>query len=211
MTGSEPGLPVRAGQTPPGTTLLVSTPTEADGLALAARYLGQEAGGGVGFVVVSTDRSPAVMREALADAGVPPARTAVVDARAGATGDGERVIEAGGAGDLTGIGIGVTRALNELSAAGATEPRVLVDSLSTMAAHVDREALFRFCHLLGARVRSVDGRAALTVVPDSHDEVLVHTLRRAADGLLEVETTEREGPARARARVRGVDAGPDGW
>ena len=71
--------------------------------------------------------------------------------------------------DLTGIGVGFSALLEELSA-GTDRVRVVVDSLSTLVRYVTFEAVRGFVNVIGQRLAAVGGIGIHVVEPQAHDE-----------------------------------------
>lgn len=87
-------------------------------------------------------------------------------------------------GDLTDIGIEVSRFLAEWDGDGHRTV-VCFDSLTTLLQYVDLQRAFRFLHVLTGRVRATDGLAHYHLDPTAHDERTTNTLKTLFDGLAE--------------------------
>ena len=141
-------------------------------------------------------------------------RLGVVDATGQPTAESGAygVESAGSPADLTGIGIGVTRAMEALSVPNGRY-RLGFDSLSTLLAYRSAEDVFKFCHVLASRFDELGCCSVLTLDTDAHEDRVVNTTTRAFDGNRRVERGRQSRPRpglRAPApRLRGgprVDA-----
>jgi hypothetical protein len=175
---------------------------------LAYRYVARGLADGEGCVVVTTDRSAADVAERLREAGVAATdRVGVVDATGQAPTADLPVETVGSPADLTGIGIGVSKLLEQLHDAGVDGYRVLLDSLSTLLVYAEFERVYQFVHTLTGRIGDVDGRS-LTLLSSDTDGGALGRLQGLFDGVLEL----REGDDGAEYRVRGGAADGDaGW
>ena len=110
-------------------------------------------------------------------------------------------------GDLTGIGIGITKCLESLHGAGADSGRVALISLSTMLSYTDRETVFKFCHVLSSRLDAAGYMGVFTIDTGAHDEQTLQVIKQAFDGLIEVRETDGS----REARVLGLTDAPTAW
>ncbi|QYZ79726.1 hypothetical protein E2N92_09955 [Methanofollis formosanus] len=112
--------------------------------------------------------------------------------------DSDRVKYVASPVDLTGMGIKFTRILEEIKAeeaAGGTGgvPRVrfCVNSLSSFLIYSKLEAIYRFFHILSARVRRMNGFAVYLLNPTAVDEKTISTLEQLMNGVIEVSADDR--------------------
>ena len=87
-------------------------------------------------------------------------------------------------GNLTDIGIEVSRFLAEWDGDG-NRTVVCFDSLTTLLQYVDLQRVFRFLHVVTGRVRATEGLAHYHLDPTAHDERTINTLKTLFDGLAE--------------------------
>lgn len=202
----------------PGTSLLIAGPSMTGKQNLAMEILADGSRQGEGALVVSTSDSAESIVENYKErvSGVDSLRLGVVDCRAdGSGGRGDRsdtppglsIHHVSSPGDLTGIGIGITKCLESMHAGGATEGRLALISLSTMLTYTDRETVFKFCHVLSSRLDAADYIGVFTIDSGAHDEQTLQVIKQAFDGLIEV----REGEEAREARVLGLADGPTPW
>ena len=203
------------GSVRPGSNILLSGPAMTGRSDLAFSMLAGGSREGEGAIVMTTG-DPA--DDVLADyrnrvENLDESRVAVVDCR-GEGGrdsehmpDGAYVHHVSSPGDLTGIGIGITRGIETLTDSGATGGRFALDSLSTMLTYTDRKTAFQFCHILSSRFDSAGYVGLFTIDSEAHDEQTVQVIKQAFDGMVEIRN---EDGAR-QARVLGLDGQPTDW
>jgi KaiC/GvpD/RAD55 family RecA-like ATPase len=199
----------------PGSNLLISGPAMTGKEDLALSMLADGSGRGQGAIVMSTgDRAETVIenyRERVS--GFDDSLLAVVDAR----GDGDRstdqsqrgsfVHHVSSPGDLTGIGIGITKSLERLANNGAGRGRFALDSLSTMLTYTDKKTVFKFCHVLSSRFDSAGYVGLFTIDSGAHDDQTLQVIKQAFDGMVEI----RELEGTTEARVLGLGDKPSDW
>lgn len=105
-------------------------------------------------------------------------------------------------GDLTGIGMAVSRFLED-----ADRPVVAVDSLTSLLLYSDTRPVFRFLSVLSTQVARADGLGLYLVDEGAHDRQTVRTFAQLFDGQLRL----RGGAGGPEARGKGVDALPAEW
>jgi KaiC/GvpD/RAD55 family RecA-like ATPase len=202
------------GDVRPGTSILISGPAMTGKSALAMNMLKDGIRRGEGAVVVTTN-DPA---ESVVDdfrTTVPEledAQLGVIDARGDSGGDGSQangvyVHHVSSPGDLTGIGIGITKALEGLHNNGREQGRLTLDSLSTMLTYTDKKTVFKLCHILSSRLDAAGYVGFFTIDSGAHDDQTLQVIKQAFDGLVEVRETD-EG---SEARVKGLAGGPTEW
>jgi len=201
----------------PGTSVLIAGPAMTGKADLAERILADGSRNGEGALVVSTgDGARSIVEEYRErTAGVDDVQLGVVDCRAEGSNsrgdesasDGLYVYHVSSPGDLTGIGIGITKALESLHDAGAERGRMALISLSTMLTYTDRETVFKFCHVLSSRLDAAGYIGVFTIDSGAHDEQTLQVIKQAFDGLVEV----RNADSGREARVLGLTDGPTAW
>jgi KaiC/GvpD/RAD55 family RecA-like ATPase len=199
----------------PGSTLLISGPAMTGKEDLALSILADGSAAGEGAIVMSTgDRAETVVEDY--SRRVPEldeSLLAVVDARG--EGDsstdqsqsGSYVHHVSSPGDLTGIGIGITKSLETLADNGADRGRFALDSLSTMLTYTDKKTVFKFCHVLSSRFDSAGYVGLFTIDSGAHDDQTLQVIKQAFDGMIEIR--ERDGTR--EARVMGLTSEPGDW
>ena len=203
------------GSVRPGSNILISGPAMTGRSDLAFSILAGGSREGEGAIVMTTG-DPA--DDVLADyrnrvENLDESRVAVVDCRGEGGRDSEHM--PGGAyihhvsspGDLTGTGIGITRGLETLTDAGASEGRFALDSLSTMLTYTDRKTVFQFCHVLSSRFDSAGYVGLFTIDSEAHDEQTVQVIKQAFDGMVEISSDSGS----RQALVLGLDGQPTDW
>jgi len=198
----------------PGTSLLVAGPAMSGKEALALDVLKEGARDGEGAVVVTTnDQASAVVEEFRTDVpDIDDSQLGVVDCRGDSS---ESDVDQSGAyihhvsspGDLTGIGIGITKALEGLHKSGHDEGRLALVSLSTMLTYTDKKTVFKLCHILSSRLDSAGYVGVFTIDSGAHDDQTLQVIKQAFDGLVEF----REQDGSRQARVMGLSSQPSDW
>jgi hypothetical protein len=79
-------------------------------------------------------------------------------------------------GDLTGVGMKSTRHLARWDEADE-EVAVVVESLTHLLEYAHLEALYRFLHVLVARLDAIGARGRFHLDPTAHDDATVNTLK----------------------------------
>jgi KaiC/GvpD/RAD55 family RecA-like ATPase len=199
----------------PGSNILVSGPAMTGKRDLAMSILADGSRDGEGAIIMTTgDRAADVIddyRDRVPD--LDESRVAAVDCR----GEGDRSSDQspyGGyihhvtsPGDLTGIGIGITKSLETLGNNGASRGRFALDSLSTMLTYTDKKVVFKFCHVLSSRFDSAGYVGLFTIDSGAHDEQTLQVIKQAFDGMIEI----RENDGVREARVKGLAGTPSEW
>ncbi|PSP86521.1 hypothetical protein BRC83_00280 [Halobacteriales archaeon QS_1_68_17] len=199
----------------PGTSVLIAGPAMTGKEQLALDILADGSRDGEGAVIVTTnDQAETVIDDYRSRVGTDEFALAVVDCRNEGAGDpktqsldGQFVHHVSSPADLTGIGIGITKALQRLHGGGAERGRMALISLSTMLTYTDRETVFKFCHVLSSRLDAAGYLGVFTIDSGAHDEQTLQVLKQAFDGLIEIRETEGE----RQVRVRGLTDTPTAW
>jgi KaiC/GvpD/RAD55 family RecA-like ATPase len=199
----------------PGSSVLISGPAMTGKQRLAYDILADGARDGDGAVVVTTSDKAADVAEDFRQAvpGLADSQLGVVDCR-GEGGsdpqavDGVSVHQVSSPGDLTGIGIGITKALEGLHNAGRERGRLALISLSTMLTYTDKKTVFKFCHVLSSRLDAADYVGVFTIDSGAHDEQTLQVIKQAFDGMIEVRDADGGG---REARVLGLAGEPTDW
>jgi KaiC/GvpD/RAD55 family RecA-like ATPase len=199
----------------PGSNILVSGPAMSGKERLAYELLADGARNGDGAVVVSTSDGAGTIvndfRELVPE--LEESQLGVVDCRGEGSGDGGSVNGAyvhqvSSPGDLTGIGIGITKALEGLHNAGREQGRLALVSLSTMLTYTDKKTVFKFCHVLSSRLDSAGYIGVFTIDSGAHDEQTLQVIKQAFDGLIEIRDAQGGG---REGRVLGLAGEPTSW
>jgi len=199
----------------PGSSILISGPAMTGKQRLAYDILADGARNGDGAVVVTTSDKAADVAEDFR--GLVPemanSQLGVVDCR-GEGGsdpqaiDGVSVHQVSSPGDLTGIGIGITKALEGLHNSGREQGRLALISLSTMLTYTDKKTVFKFCHVLSSRLDTAGYIGVFTIDSGAHDTQTIQVIKQAFDGLIEVRDAEGGG---RESRVLGLTGEPTDW
>jgi len=199
----------------PGSSILVSGPAMTGKENLVYDVLADGAKSGDGAVVVTTSDGAASVVEEFRDR-VPKLRGAqlgVVDCRGEGGADpelieGVSVHQVSSPGDLTGIGIGITKALEGLHDSGRDRGRLALVSLSTMLTYTDKKTVFKFCHVLSSRLDAAGYIGVFTIDSGAHDQQTIQVIKQAFDGLIDIRDAEGGG---REARVLGLANEPTDW
>jgi KaiC/GvpD/RAD55 family RecA-like ATPase len=199
----------------PGSSILISGPAMSGKERLAYDVLADGLRRGNGAVVVTTgDGAGSVVEEfrsLVPD--LDDSQLGVIDCR-GEGGTDEAAIgnahahHVSSPGDLTGIGIGITKALEGLHNAGNEQGRLALVSLSTMLTYTDKKTVFKFCHVLSSRLDSAGYIGVFTIDSGAHDDQTLQVIKQAFDGMIDVRDAEGGG---REARVLGLAGEPTDW
>jgi hypothetical protein len=88
--------------------------------------------------------------------------------------------------DLARIGICASEYLEAWDGNGQ-ETVVYLDSLTDLLENVSLKHAFKFLHLLGTRIESVDGRGYYLVDPSAHDDYSLAVVRELADSVVDLD------------------------
>jgi len=199
----------------PGSSILISGPAMTGKEELAMQILADGSRHGEGAVVVTTgDRA----EDVVADYGerVPDldeSLLGVVDCRGESgrssefTAGGTFVYHLSSPGEITGMGIGITKCMENLANNGADSGRFALDSLSTILTYTDKKTVFKLCHILSSRFDTAGYLGVLTIDSAAHDEQTLQVIKQAFDGMIEI----RENDGVREARVLGLAGKPTDW
>jgi KaiC/GvpD/RAD55 family RecA-like ATPase len=199
----------------PGSSLLVSGPAMTGKEDLAYSLLADGLRRGEGAVVLTTGDSAEAVIDELRDR-VPDldeSLVAVVDCRGEGGRSSERtpggsfVYHVSSPGEITGIGIGITKSLETLHEQGAETGRFALTSLSTILTYTDQKVVFKLCHVLSSRLDSAGYLGVFTVDSAAHDDQTLQVVKQAFDGMVEI----RDGDDGREARVLGLEGQPSDW
>lgn len=116
-----------------------------------------------------------------------------------------------GAGDLTGIGIGVTDYMRRFHESDDVETAsVGMHTLSTLLMYSDVRRVYQFLHVLTGRVDS-SGFLGAFVLDTPVPEDSLGIMKQPFDGLVEVREDEESGDRQYRVRGLSDAAGPRRW
>jgi KaiC/GvpD/RAD55 family RecA-like ATPase len=194
----------------PGTNLLAIGPPMLGMRGFAYRFLARGLDAGDGCVVVTTDRDAATVADAVAGYTDTDSidRLGIVDATGGDDYPDSApyaVDAAGSPADLTGIGIGVSKLLEEFHDDGAKRYRLVLDSLSSLLVYAGFERLYRFMHTVTNQIGQIDG-ISLSLISADTDRQDADKLNGLFDGAVEF----RQGDSAVEGRLRGRGE-PTGW
>lgn len=99
------------------------------------------------------------------------------------TGDGVTTVSLSDSRNLARLGMHVSRWLTDWEAE-PTRLVVCVHSLSTLLQVMDLDTVFRFLHVLNARIDAAGGQIHYHLEPDDHDDVTLSTLGALFDAIL---------------------------
>lgn len=199
---------------PPGTSLLVSGPAMTRKARLVAAILATGHAAGEGTVMVSTEDHADTIRDRFDEfVEVEESRFGVIDCTGRPTGEGlsgpGRIQQIPSPNDLTGIGIGITRAMEALAVRNARY-RLGFDALSTLLSYRSTTDVFKFCHVLVSRLDGLGCCSVSTLDTGAHDDRTVNTISRAFDRGINIRAAPSDA-SHGRSyelRLRGFDASP---
>ncbi|WP_255196665.1 RAD55 family ATPase [Halorarius litoreus] len=186
-----------------GTNLLLSGPPLSGKEALGYETLEHGAMAGEGSIVVTNTNSADRVRQIAPTLFEHDAPVGVVDCITklqgyGTIADTELVQYASSPEDMTGIGIKSSQLIEQFSVdRGLTHNRVLFASVSTLLHYSTLQTVFRFLHVLTARIENTDAIGLFLVEAGVHDSETVTTISRLFDGMLQVDA---DGSVTARFR-----------
>ncbi|AWB27407.1 DUF7504 family protein [Halococcoides cellulosivorans] len=192
----------------PGTHLLgLSLPMQ--GLArLSDLFIAHGLEVGDDCILITTDRGAGDVLQTIQELAADPVleRFVIVDAT-GQEYEGEspcQIESVGSPGDLTGIGIGLTKAIDALEP-DPGEFRVTVDSVSSLLVHAGFDRVYQFMHMVVNRIGSRGGTGISLLAADT-DASEVSQFEGLIDGVIDV----RSGDDGGEYRVRGA-TGTGDW
>lgn len=198
----------------PGTSVLVTGPVMTGKRRLMHSLLAQGSPNDRGTIVVTTRKNATrTVRDFERVAGsVDDDRLAIVDCVGDSHGFGRRrptpnVQHVSDPGDLTGIGIGVTKFMRRYYEEGG-DARLGLHSLSTMLMYSDLRRVFQFLHVMTGRISSSGFAGVFTLDDTVPDDTDVSILRQPFDALVEVRETA---DGTREVRTRGLNIGPRQW
>lgn len=187
----------------PGTNLLVAGPPMSGKYDLALDFLASGSAHGEGSIVVTTkDGADRVKSDFANHTGGDAGPLGVVDSVTKQQGmppaeDDPLVRYVSSPVDLTGLGIELSELLQSLyRERGATQNRILLNSLSTLLMYSDLQTIFRFLHVFTGRVQSADALGVFVIDDSAHDTQTISTLKQLFDGVIEVREVDRGFEAR---------------
>jgi len=221
MSDTTSGRPYALGgvsgvEIPAGTNLLVTAP-EPTGSEFLLGLLEDARRDGDHLLVLTTDSPAGHIADRLgaepvgaaADAPGDPGGVTIIDCQTeaiDAEGDPTVAQNVNTPRNLTDIGIGFKDAFDGFDAAGVERVRFGLLSLSIILSYVDQETVYRFCRTLTRGINQEGAVGFFLLNRDAHDTGTVNTLRRAFDGLLEVESADG-----CRVRLSGLDGVAEEW
>ncbi len=195
----------------PGTNLLVAGPPMTGKRNLALDVLAQGGRTDDGAIIVTTkDSGEHVLSEyeSRLDTSLP---VGVIDCVSKQQGmnhrRADRVAFASSPVDMTGIGIKLSKFLQEFYDLGTRANRIAFDSLSTLLMYSNLQTVFRFLHVFTGRVQSAEALGLFIIDSTAHDGKTMSTLRQLFDG--EIEVREADGNE-SEIRLKGVGS-TFGW
>jgi KaiC/GvpD/RAD55 family RecA-like ATPase len=73
---------------------------------------------------------------------------------------------------------------------GMSKPRFVFDSITNLAIQSDPDTTLKFLQLVTAKMRSMNALAFFTLIPTSHDNMFVSTVKTMFDGIFEMRLVE---------------------
>lgn len=188
---------------PGGTNLLVAGPSMLGTDRIAMDILARGVRLGEHAVIVTPDR-PAdrvlSQYEELARPDGPVLQ--IVDCSAasdsGWAGDGERVKDVSSPGNLTDIGVGLTKATGAIGDGAAAGVRISLLSLSTFLQYTDFDRVFKFVHVLTGRFAAAGYLCVATIDTAAQDDRTLNKIKAQFDGVVQLREAQ-DGTREARA------------
>lgn len=180
----------------PGSNILLLAPPFADGERLAM-HLAQPVNSDY-TIIISTDQDAQEIRTEFGFPESESYRLWIIDCitktLVPAIPDEEQVKYVGSPVDLTGMGIKFTKILDGIQRTdaarnplpGTLRIRVCINSLSSFLIYTKLEVVYRFFHILSARIRRMNGIGIYILNPDGVDEKTLSTLKQLMNGQIEV-------------------------
>lgn len=200
---------------PDGSSVLVVGPAMTGKRRLLYSVLAADGGDDRATVVTTTRKAAGTIESEYREVHPEVADLGVVDCVSRQRGvggrdtDGRRMVSS--AGDLTGIGIGVTNFMRRFHGDDAiASASVGLHTLSTLLMYADVRRVYQFLHVLTGRVESSGFLGAFVIdtpVPDSSLGIMTQPF----DGVVEVRDVEESGDREYRVRGLGDAVGPRRW
>lgn len=189
-----------------GTSVLITGPPMTGKVDLALSVFERGVEQGEPALVVSPDAGADRIRERFPSADL----LHVVDCSGGGVSfdDTASVKFVGSPGDLTGIGIGLTKCNQAIGPAATRGVRLGVLSLSTVLRYAHVDPVFSFVHLLTGRIDAAGYLGVFTLDSTSHDPQVVQTVRAQFDGVVELREAN---DGTVEGRVLGLEGGSREW
>lgn len=167
---------------PAGSNLLISGPTMTGKRDLAYQTLHDGYSSGMSVVAVLSNDPPTRMAEYFEGTSLGIGRPVhVVDC----TGheysvslpEWLKISRVSSPGDLTGIGIGIARSMNEIGPDAEDGLYLGISSLSTLLQYAEPRRVFNFTHVMTGRIAAGGYLGTWTLDSDAHDPATVNTLK----------------------------------
>ncbi len=170
---------------PPGTNLLIAGPPLSGVRRIAFSAL--TAGEDDAIVITARHRAEQVRTELPESEGTVGIVDCVTAHQGRTPPNDERTRYAASPADFTGIGTAFAALIKEFTADGATQIRVLVDSLSLLLPYANLQAVFEFMHVLTNRIADIDALGLHVIETPAHTPEEVQTLSQLFDAKIDVE------------------------
>lgn len=122
----------------------------------------------------------------------------------------ENIKIASSAGDLTGIGLKISKFFDEFFIKKKIQKNQLhINSLSTFLKDSNAQTVFRFLHIITKRIKSIGALGIYLIDGGMHDEQEIATLRQLFDGIIEIESEKDKNFI--RIRIVGLSEKPTSW
>lgn len=97
------------------------------------------------------------------------------------------VTQVGSPGDLTGIGVEITKMVDALNDRGHDKVRLVLDSICSITMYTDVEVLFRFLQTVISYIQTTESVGIFTIDPSSHSEETLAMVTHLFEYVLDVE------------------------
>lgn len=201
--------PIGSGDFAPETHVLGQSPPMVELNAFAYQFVIEGIVAGNECVIITTDRNALIVAEALRDIApdVDYSRLGIVDATGYVVDDSEKpyhVEMVDSPGDLTGIGIALSRLFNEIEFESEPQFRVVIDSLSTLPVYTDFQRVYQFIHTMTNQLNQIGG-VSLSLMKSGTGQGNFEKLRNSFSGVVEM----REHNGSIQYQRHGVNATTD--
>jgi KaiC/GvpD/RAD55 family RecA-like ATPase len=201
-------LEAAVGQVHGGTSILVAGPSVSGKRAIIRSMLVRGLEDGEGIILLPTMETGESVLSSFTSQKIDIGRLRIIDCMSRPLGmdigETENIKPVNGPMDMTGIGVGAGRLVEEFR---GKPVRLCIDSLSTLLMYSSLPTVFRFVHMLNGRMQAAGSLSIGVVETGMHDDRTMAALRQLYRAAVEVK--ERENSCFVRAI--GLTPGPTSW
>lgn len=197
----------------PGTSLLLAGPSMSGKQDIAMDLLAAGIDGDNGLLMVTTNETAASCIDALEErvGSFDRDLVGIVDCSGSNQQQAIRDIatkRVSSPGDLTGISIGTTKLIQQITGSGVSNVCHGLVSISTLLKYLELDTVFKFLHIYTVRIGDTDGLGIFTIDNGSHDQQTINTITKEFDAVVELRESEAGGH---ELRIRGMNDVPHEW